>query len=598
MIETACPLDCFDACSVICDSNNPTKLIAGSRAPTTNGALCAHLYKHIHKAKRVEKPMVDGKEVSLEEALDAVAESIKDKPWLLWRGSGNLGVMQKVTNLLAKEANGVLTRGTLCDGAGNAGIVASRGVNRLLPPQQIAKSEVVVVWGRNITVTNSHIMPYIKDKKVIVIDPIKTKIAKEADIHIQIRPRGDFYLAILLSRFIMMEDGEDREWLEKFAPEFDEFYDFTRTFRIKAILEHIGVSLNDIGDMLLMLKEKRVVFLVGAGVQKYEIGDSALRAIDALAATLGLFGKEGCGVSYLANSQLGFDNPFSVDLKTELKATTPFSKYSAVIVQGGNPAESMPCSSRVIEELNNTQRVIYFGLYENETSRLADIIIPAKTFLEKEDVRLSYGHQYVQKMNRAIDSTIGISEYDFTQEILKRLNLNAIESEEYYIDYWLSQAIKDSCDCLISSSFEEIPYKDGFGEDGDEEFEFIDDFYDDFEDIKALRRPRKRLKERVDEEYYLITSKSSKMLNSQFASLESLCYLNPSLGFKDGDKVILKSIWGELSLKVKVSSDIRDDSVFVKYGVKGANILTPPVSSLEGDMACYGDIKVKIVKNV
>ena len=593
MIQTACPLDCFDACSVVCDSNNPNKLVAGNLAPTTNGVLCSHLYKHIHEANRILKPMVNGKEVSMSEALDEVAKVIKDNSWLLWRGSGNLGVMQSVTKLLAKEANGVLTRGTLCDGAGEAGIIASRGVNKLLPPEQIAKSEVVVVWGRNVTVTNSHMMPYIKDKKIVVIDPVKTKIAKEADIHIQLKPRGDFYLAVLLARFIMMEDAEDREYLEEFASEFEEYYDFTRGFRIKAILEHIGVSLNDIGDFLLLLQNKKVVFLVGVGVQKFEIGDSTLRAIDALAAILGLFGKEGCGVSYLANSTLGFNNPFKVECKTELKATTPFSKYKSVIIQGGNPAESMPCSNRVIDELKGVENLIYFGLYANETSKLANIIIPAKSFLEKEDIRLSYGHEYVQKMNKAINSDIGISEYEFTQEILKRLNLEPIEDESYYIDYWLNQTIKEN-EKLISPAFEELPYKNGFGESGDEEFEFIDDFYDDFEDIKALRRFRKRLRKDT-QEYYLITAKSNKMLNSQFTKVEDLIYINPLVGIKDGEEILVHSLWGEFKLKVKNSNDIREDCVLIKYATTRVNSLTPPISSQEGDMACYGDVKVKLL---
>jgi anaerobic selenocysteine-containing dehydrogenase len=595
MIQTACPLDCFDACSVLCDSNNPTKVVASNLASMTNGVLCSHLYKHIHEAKRFTKPMLRGQEVSMSEALDEVAKAIKDKPWLLWRGSGNLGVMQLVTNLLAKSANGVLTRGTLCDGAGDAGIVEGRGVNRLLSPEQIAKSEVVVVWGRNITVTNSHLMPYIKDKKIVVIDPVRTKIAKNADIHVQIKPRGDFYLALLLARFIMMEDSEDREYLEEFASEYEEYYDFSRGFRIKAILEHIGVSLNDIGDLLLLLQNKKVVFLVGVGVQKYQIGDSALRAIDALAAMLGLFGKEGCGVSYLSNSKLGFSNPFEVKCKSELQAVTPFSNYKSVIVQGGNPAESMPCSNKVAQELEGVENLIYFGLYENETSKMANIVIPAKSFLEKDDVRLSYGHQYVQKMNKAYDTNVGISEYEFVCEILKRLDLEPIKEENYYIDYWLKQAIKDG-DRLISPGFEEIPYKDGFGEDSDKEFEFIDDFYDDFEDIKALTRFRKKLKNDI-KEYFLIVPKSNKMLNTQFGDLDDYLYVNPSAGLRDKEEILVKSLWGELSLKVKNSSDIRDDCVLIKYATKGANRLTPPISSLEGDASCYGDVKVKLLKS-
>jgi len=590
MIQTACPLDCFDACSVVCDPQFPNKLVAGGGVPYTNGALCAHLYKHIHEANRVTKPMVDGKEVTMQEALDAVASAIKDKPWLLWRGSGNLGVMQRVTNLLAKEANGVLTHGTLCDGAGEAGILASRGVNRLLPIEQIQKSDIVVVWGRNVTVTNSHIMPYIQDKEIVVIDPVKTKIAKMANLHLQVKPRSDFYLATILARFVIMENAEDREWLEEYAPEWEEYYDFVRGFRIKAILEHIGLSLNDLGDFLLMLQNKKVVFLVGAGVQRYEIGDSTLRAIDALAALLGLFGKEGCGVS--SNSQLGFNNPFNVKTKSEPIAITPFAKYSSVIVQGGNPAESMPCSNKVIDELSRVENLVYFGLYENETSKLANIIIPAKNFLEKDDVRLSYGHQYIQRMNKVYDSDIGISEYDFTQEILKRLNKEPIKELDFYLDYWLKQG-KEHEEKLISPAHQEIPYKDGFGEDEDDEFEFIDDFYDDFEDIKALRRFRKKLNY-SNRDLWLLTPKSNKTLNSQFEKPASVVHLHPNLGFQDGQMVKVKSIWGEIELSVALNSDLREDTVLIYYSVKGVNKLTPPISSAEGDMACYGDVKVTI----
>ena len=593
MIQTACPLDCFDACSVVCDSKYPDKLVAGNAVPYTKGALCSHLYKHMPQSERLTKPMVNGKEVSMQEALDAVADALKSK-WLLWRGSGNLGVMQKVTNLLAKEANGVLTRGTLCDGAGDAGIVAGRGVNRWLPIEQIEKADVVVVWGRNITVTNPHIMPYIKDKEIVVIDPVKTKIAKMADIHLQVKPRSDFYLAIILARFIIMEGAEDKEWLEEFASEWEDFYEFTRTFRIKAILEHVGLSLNDIGDFLLMMENKKVVFLVGAGAQRHEIGDATLRAIDAIAALLGLFGKEGCGVSYLANSHLGLKSPFEVNSKTEPIAVTPFSNYDSVIVQGGNPAESMPCSSRVVKELEAVKNLIYFGLYENETSKLANIIIPAKNFLEKDDIRLSYGHQYIQRMNKVYDSDIGISEYDFTNEILKRLNKEPIKELNYYLDFYLSQT-KVVDDKLINPSFQEIPYKDGFGIDGGEEFEFIDDFYDTFEDIKALRRFRKKLKVSKDE-LWLITPKSHKTINTQFERPKQKVYLHPDLGFESGDLVLVKSIWGELELEVELSKDLRDDIALIHCGVKGVNRLTPPLSSAEGDMACYGDVKVSIEK--
>ena len=97
--------------------------------PTGNGALCTLLNKSMQETTRIEQPMVDGKEVSMDEAMEAVVNAFKKKSSLLWRGSGNMGVMQEVTNLFMEQLEGTLTKGSLCDGAGNAGIIEGRGVN-------------------------------------------------------------------------------------------------------------------------------------------------------------------------------------------------------------------------------------------------------------------------------------------------------------------------------------------------------------------------------------------------------------------------------------------------------------------------------------
>ncbi|HHH50878.1 MAG TPA: molybdopterin oxidoreductase, partial [Campylobacterales bacterium] len=355
MIKTACGLDCPDACGIVADSEHFPKVVADPAHPTNNGALCSLLNKHMWEESRITKPRVNGEEVSLDKALDDVANSLKVENKLLWRGSGNFGVMQEITNLLFKEIDGTTSKGSLCDGAGDAGIIAGRGINRILPPEQIAKAEVVVIWGKNITVTASHLMAYIEGKKIVVIDPIETPIAKRADLFIKNMPRSDFYLALMLTRFVIMQDHEDREFLEEFAPEYEDFYDFTREFRIKAILEYIGIDLGIMGELLELIVDKKVVFLVGNGVQKYSTGNFVLQAIDALAVTLGHFGKEGCGVAFLGNSKLGFDNPFEIKGKKVQKATTNFGDFQTVVIQGGNPVASMPNSSRVIEELKKSK---------------------------------------------------------------------------------------------------------------------------------------------------------------------------------------------------------------------------------------------------
>ena len=582
MIKTACPLDCYDACAITCDPDNPTKLKATTSHPTSNGALCAILNKHMFETPRIQKPRVNGVEVSMDDALDATAKALQEENPLLWRGSGHLGLMQGVTDLLIDKLKGSTTYGSLCDGAGQAGIKEGRGYNRQLPPEQIAKADVVVVWGRNLTVTNSHIMPFIKGKKIIVIDPVATPIAKKADLHIQLRPRSDFHLAIMLSRLIFMDGAEDEAWLDEHASEYEDFYEFTQDFRMIPALEQIGIGYDDMISLVEHLVGNKVVFLLGAGPQKYSTGHYVFWAIDSLAATLGLFGKEGCGVSYLGESRQGFENPFAIESQKVSIVTTAFHKHNTVLVQGGNPAGSMPDSTSVVESLQKVSNLIYFGLYENETSTLANIIIPAKTFLEKDDIRTSYGHHYIEDMNRAIDSSIGISEYEFTREIFARLGLKDLKSQEEYLDIWKSQ-YSSANDYAVLPDYHETPYEDGFGEHSKDEFVFIDDYDDDFENPHSTQ----------PDEYWLLSPKPANSLNTQFGRGDTVS-LPSSLGFATGDKVKVISEHGEHEFVVKNSDDLRDDCIVIVAGSVGLNLLTPPLASVEGEGACYQEVKVRV----
>ena len=240
MIKTACGLDCPDACGIVSDPKYFPKVVADPAHPTTNGALCSLLNRYIHAEPRVTKARVGEQEVSMDEALEVVSKALKVKNKLLWRGSGNFGVMQEITNLLFDKIDGTTTKGSLCDGAGDAGIVEGRGVNRILPPEQIGMAEVVVVWGKNLSVTASHLMPYIEGKKIVVIDPMETSIAKKADLFLQIMPRSDFYMAIMLARFAMMGNHEDKEYLEEFAPEYEDFMILLEDFGLKLFWSILG----------------------------------------------------------------------------------------------------------------------------------------------------------------------------------------------------------------------------------------------------------------------------------------------------------------------------------------------------------------------
>jgi len=571
---TACPLDCYDTCSIIYANGK----LKGLKEGFTQGFLCPHL-NHYETFERIQKPRFKGEIITMDKALTHLVSIIKEsKKTLHYRGNGNFALMQEVTDHFFSSIGATLTNGSLCDGAGEAGIIAGRGYNDIMTPQQIAKSEVVVFWGRNPHTTSSHFLPLLKDKKIIVIDPVKTKIAQTADLHVQIKPHGDAEFAMLLSRFLFIEGGVDKEFVEEHAPEYEEFYELTQTIRIKAVLDNIGATLGDIGKFLELVKGKKVAILCGVGIQKYLDGADVMRAIDAFGALLGLFGKEGCGVSYLGSSKRGINSPFMLTCKAKKvsKVDTKFGDFDTVFIQGSNPANQMPNTSRVLEELQKVENIIYFGLYENETSKMADLIIPAKTFLEKNDIRTSYSTHYMYEMPRQKVSEIGISEYELTKYLCDAFEISLL-SEEEYIAHFRSFSAKNEEDLLEVKGREQIAYENGFTTD-DDEFLFLEELDSDRDESGEL---------------YLITCKSHTSLNSQF-KVENKVHLHPSLGYEENQLVEISSVSGTLRLHVSLDERLRADCVLIYSGTNGVNHLTTSKRSYEGNSAVYEQNRVKL----
>ena len=236
----------------------------------------------------------------------------------------------------------------------------------------------------------------------------------------------------------------------------------------------------------------------------------------------------------------------------------------------------MPDSLRVRDSISKVENIVYFGLYENETSEIADLVIPAKSFLYKDDVRTSYSHNRISFMPKVANIDIGISEYELSAYLCKEYSL-PIQSEEFYINHFKSFAIKRVDGLMYVDKREEIPYINGF-DTKDKEFIFLDE-----------------LNSKVDEDtgMHLITCKSQGSLNSQFNREESV-YLHSSLGFEDGEVITISSINGSVELKVKHNDDLRVDCVLIYSGTKGVNNLTSSKHALSTKSAIFQENKVEI----
>lgn len=543
--NVACPLDCFDTCQAKYEDGS----FKGDKEHlVTNGKLCVN-FANLFNEEYLTTAKYQGKDISLDESLDILVDKLKNtspEKTLYYKGSGNLGVMQKAPKQFFSQYGSTLTKGSLCEAAGEEGIIQGRGKSINPPIENLINSDVIIVWGRNFTQTSAHMYNLVKDKTFITIDPIKTEIAKKSELHLQINPKTDYELALLLTRLTYMNRLDDEEYLEENTEGHDWFFDIAKNRPLMSYEEKCGIELDDAYKFFDLIEGKKVALMLGVGPQKYLEGAQITRTIDSFATFLGLYNQEDAGgVWYLGTSMYGYDDVFETKSKNK-KVSLPkldFAKYDLVFIQGANPVVSSPNTQKVIEGLQNTF-VVYFGISENDTCEYADLIIPSSSFLSKKDIRLSYGHDL-----KAISDVVEqknpntITEYELANYLCEKFGFEALQSEDEIISYYKDTVVQK--------------------EEQFEEFEFIEDV-----DVEPLYKHKK------EHNFYLITAKNPKSLNSQFAK-DDFVYLNSDSNFNEDDEVLISSEHGEAKFIVRINDDIKSGCAFFYAGNKNVNYLTP-----------------------
>ena len=560
--KVACPLDCYDACQAEIIEEN----IKGSKEhKTTNGKLCVN-FANLLKEENLETAYFNNEKISLDESLNILVEKLKSTTpakTLFYKGSGNLGVMQSAPKNFFTQYGSTLTRGSLCDGGGGAGIEAGR-TNVINPPlEKLLNADVIVVWGRNFTETSSHLYNLVKDKTFVTIDPVSTEIAKKSKIHMQINPKTDYELALLFTRFAYMQDLEDKEFIEEFGNGADWFFDVARNRPVVSYEATTGVPLSQVNDFFDLIENKSVAIVLGLGVQKYFEGSQITRCIDSFAAYMGYHKKEAGGVWYLSDSNFGYKKQFEIK-GTNKKVSIPkvnFGSYDLVFIQGANPVVSHPNTKKVIEGLKDTF-VVYFGTTYNDTCEYANLIIPSGSFLSKKDVRLSYGHEYKSISNIVKEKNPNtITEYELASFLIEQFGFEKLKEEDEIISYYENH----------KPTLEEF-----------ETFEFVEEV-----DIEPL------YKEKTSDNFYLITAKHKNSLNSQFAK-DDFVYLNSATNFNNGDIVNISSKYGNAQFEVKINDDIKENCAFFYAGNKKVNYLTPNEEDESSFSAMYQEVLIEI----
>jgi anaerobic selenocysteine-containing dehydrogenase len=444
IVETACPLDCPDSCSLAVSVNEGKVVrIDGSRRnPITSGYICAKVRRFgermygdarlLHPGVR-RGPKGSGLfgRVTWDEALDQIADRmrrIRDQ----WGGEailpfsygGSNGLLSQDTTdarLFRRFGSSRLAR-TVC--AAPSGTANQAMYGKMIPVafDDYVHARLIVIWGANPSVSGIHLVPHVREAqkrgaKLVVIDPRQTPLARQADLHLAVQPGTDVVVALALHRYLFEEGHADEAFLARAAHGADQLRERARpwTFDKAAQVARVDeAALTRFAE--LYATSSPALIRCGWGVERNRNGGNAILAILGLPAVAGKFGVRGGGYAMSASSAwnitrtwIGAEEPETrvVNMNHLGRALTEYDAppVQMLFVYNANPAVTVPDQNRVLKGLGREDLfTVVFDQVMTDTAAWADVVLPATTFLEAHDFAKGYGSLSLQLVRPVVDA--------------------------------------------------------------------------------------------------------------------------------------------------------------------------------------------------
>ena len=444
VVRAACPHDCPDTCGMLVTVKDgvAVKIHGDPSMPFTEGTLCtkvAHYLERTYSPDRVLFPQKrigrkgEGRfrRIGWDQALDEIAARLKavaeeDPQGILpCNYAGTMGMLQysSMDRRFFHRLGASQLERTLCSSAGKAGIKATLGGSYGMDPERFDESKLILIWGSNPIVSNLHFWSRAQEAKrrgakLIAIDPYRSLTAEKCSQHIALLPGTDAALALGMMHVLIAEDLIDRDYLSKYAIGFDalkkrvlEEYEPSRVASICGIpVEEVVQLGRDYG------RTKPAGIRLNYGMQRHAGGGIAARTIACLPALVGAWRDAAGGIVLTTADFYGFDQaklerPDLLKRKTRAinhaalgdALTSAKPPVRAMIVYNNNPVAVCPDSSKVVAGFAREDLfTVVMDSFMTDTADYADIVLPATTQLEHDDVHKSYGHLYVLANNAAI----------------------------------------------------------------------------------------------------------------------------------------------------------------------------------------------------
>lgn len=467
--KSVCPYDCPDACGLIVSvDNNKVISVRGDRAHAfTRGTLCpkmAHYEKVIHSPLRLKSPMKRvGKKgigedqytrISWDEALDAIVNNFKEtidtygsESILRYSYAGTMGVIQSPAADYFFRCIGATDQDRgICSPAKQAGFRSVYGDTLAIKPQEAQHSDCIVLWGINATATDVHILHDVNIAKkngarVWIIDTHKTYTFSQAHEHIYVKPGSDGALALGMLHIIHRDGLADTDFIKEHVQGYDELVkEVLLNFTPEKASDICGVSVNRMTEFAHAYATSKAPFIrLGSGLSRYGNGAMTCRAINALPAVVGAWQYPGGGLLSSASGSkfIGKDVMQQAHVHAPAKRLMPMIKFGEMLtnpeevgvhslyVFSSNPAITAPNQNVVRKGLmRNDLFTIVHERFFTDTCKYADIILPATTSVEHDDIYNSYGHYTIGTGYKLIDPVgESRSNWQVIAELAKRMGL-------------------------------------------------------------------------------------------------------------------------------------------------------------------------------
>ncbi|MBT4016843.1 MAG: molybdopterin-dependent oxidoreductase [Alphaproteobacteria bacterium] len=668
-LPSVCPMDCPDTCSLLVTvENDQVVKVRGSHTnPLTNGVICNKISRgypeFVHGPNRLTVPLKrvgprgEGKfeQISWDEALDTVVERISaviDEhgpqavlPFNYAGPHGKISAASMDARLFNKMGASQLDRGPLCAGVRGLAYASLYGGMPGTPMEQAQHSKLIVIWGNNVTVSNLHLSGLINKAKkngakLVVIDPKRIKIAGQADLHLALTPGTDVVLAMAVAAELERLGGIEKTFVDQWVHGFDAYMEKAREVSIEDAAETCGLKADDIRAFAKMYCDlSPAIMSIANGMERSRNGGASIRAAAVLPALAGKFGVPGGGLIMKAGGAFpdtaaklqgsdmipaGTRKLNIIDVPDHILDDSLAPPLKALFIYNHNPLAVHPDQNRMIRALSREDVfIVGCDIAMTDSMAYADIILPASSHFEFDDVYGAYGQQYLQRAEPVIPR---VGESLPNTEIFRRLAARFGYDEPIFRadDKQLMDDALDGNDARLEGfKPSEIPLDQSIYmlKDGEE----FSPFHNVFPDTQSGKI--ELLSERLGDKYgealpaykplasdfplFLISPSSDKRINATFGGLSMSDGLQPlemhpddaaSRNLDNGMTVRTWNDLGEVHLALVITDAVPAGTL---YSPKGAWFRTSEtgqtvsalISGAKADIAegaCYNDARVEV----